>query len=301
MSELSVPAITPIYRGLANGAPGPATPPTCSSTAPTTGDVGSYPTSCGGAADSNYRISYATGTLAISQALTSTNVGSSSDPSMHTHDVTFTATVAVLTLGAGTPTGSVTFNDGTTSLGTVALGTNSTASFTTRALAIGAHSITASYSGDGNFTPSGAVLITQYVDTDLTGFPKLANGAYNLSNVNLSGGYLAHLSLAGASLSGSNFTNANFTGADLTRADMRNANFTGANLTGAVLTNANMSNGNVVNITKANLSGANLTGSNLAGGTGWTTATVSNVVWNSTRCPDGTASNHDGGTCAGHL
>jgi hypothetical protein len=47
----------------------------------------------------------------------------------------------------GTPTGSVTFRDGTRTLKTVTLSAG-TAAYSTAALALGAHSITASYNGN---------------------------------------------------------------------------------------------------------------------------------------------------------
>jgi len=62
--------------------------------------------------------------------------------------VTFTATVAPSS-GSGTPTGTVTFYDGATTLGSETLSAGS-AAFTTSSLAVGTHSITASYSGDSN-------------------------------------------------------------------------------------------------------------------------------------------------------
>lgn len=58
--------------------------------------------------------------------------------------VTFTATIT----GNG-PTGNVTFLDGTTTLGTASV-SGGIANFATSGLAVGAHSITASYAGDGN-------------------------------------------------------------------------------------------------------------------------------------------------------
>lgn len=53
--------------------------------------------------------------------------------------------------GAGTPTGSVTFSDGTTELATVPLD-GGTATFTTGKFQPGTHSLTATYSGDPTFT-----------------------------------------------------------------------------------------------------------------------------------------------------
>jgi hypothetical protein len=65
--------------------------------------------------------------------------------------VTFTATVGVVAPGAGTPTGTFTFMDGNVVLGTVAVGTGGTATFTTSFAAAGSHVITAVYNGSSNF------------------------------------------------------------------------------------------------------------------------------------------------------
>ena len=70
--------------------------------------------------------------------------------------VTFTATVRIVSPGVGTPTGTVTFKDGATTLGTgtlsggVATLTVPSTSPVIAALAVGTHSITASYGGDTN-------------------------------------------------------------------------------------------------------------------------------------------------------
>ncbi len=55
-----VPAVTPIYSGLANGNRAPATPPTCTTTATVTSPVAGspYATSCSGASDPDYAITY---------------------------------------------------------------------------------------------------------------------------------------------------------------------------------------------------------------------------------------------------
>ncbi|MDG3007728.1 Ig-like domain repeat protein [Paludisphaera mucosa] len=78
---------------------------------------------------------------------------------------TFIAVVSATAPGAGTPTGWVTFLDGSTPIGTAGLN-GGTATFTTSSLASGSHAITATYtSGDANFnagTPSSSV--TQVVD-----------------------------------------------------------------------------------------------------------------------------------------
>jgi hypothetical protein len=57
----------PLYAGFVNG-DGPAsltTPPTCGTGATTASPVGSYATTCAGAADPNYIVSYVTGTVAV--------------------------------------------------------------------------------------------------------------------------------------------------------------------------------------------------------------------------------------------
>ena len=87
---------------------------------------------------------------------TTTTVTSSKNPSNFGDAVTFTATVA----STGIPTGSVTFNDSTTVLGTAALNGSGVATFTTSSLAIGNHTITAQYAGNTNFTASTGPLNT---------------------------------------------------------------------------------------------------------------------------------------------
>jgi hypothetical protein len=75
--------------------------------------------------------------------------------------VTFTATVAAVAPGAATPTGTVTFKDGTVVLGTFAVGADGTATFTTNFATTGGHVITAVYSGDANFAGSTQSLTEQ--------------------------------------------------------------------------------------------------------------------------------------------
>jgi hypothetical protein len=237
---------------------------------------------------------------------TSTTVRSSANPSMQTKAVTFTATVSATTAGLGPPTGSMTFKNGPTVLGTVAVSTTggvTTASLTTTRLSLGPHSITAMYGGNGTLISSTSSLLIQQVDTNLSRFPKLADGAYNLSGANLSGAYLNGLSLVGADMNNANFSGAVFINVSTFLASMTNANFTGASFTNVILSFANMTRSIFKNahFTSANLSSANLTSATLLGATGLLTATLTGVIWNKTVCPDHTTSNQDGGTCVGHL
>src|SRR5216684_9397392 len=77
--------------------------------------------------------------------ITNTVLSSSPNPSVFGQSVTFTATVGSAADIA--PTGTVTFSDGATSLGTGTLASGQ-ATFTTSSLAIGSHSITGQYGGD---------------------------------------------------------------------------------------------------------------------------------------------------------
>ena len=84
-------------------------------------------------------------------ALSNTTVSSSPNPSSSTQSVIFTATISVQSPGTTAvafPGGTVTFLDGTTTLGTVPLTAAGTATYTTSTLIDGAHSITATFSGD---------------------------------------------------------------------------------------------------------------------------------------------------------
>ena len=98
----------------------------------------------------------ATFALTNAQAATSTAVTASPNPSNSGQSVTFTATV---TSTAGTPTGTVQFKDGGTSIGSPqALNGSGVASFSTSSLTSGVHTITADYSGDPNFIASTGTL-----------------------------------------------------------------------------------------------------------------------------------------------
>ena len=84
---------------------------------------------------------------------TTTALTSSASSIVAGGSLTLTATITGASGSTGTPTGTVNFVDGTTSLGSPTL-TAGTASVTTTALAAGSHSITAVYSGDSAFGTS---------------------------------------------------------------------------------------------------------------------------------------------------
>ncbi len=88
---------------------------------------------------------------------TTTSVISSASPSAYGSPVSFTATVSAAA-GSNSPTGTITFSDAGSSIGSVAL-TAGSAVLTTQTLGSGSHSITASYSGDANFQPSSGTVV----------------------------------------------------------------------------------------------------------------------------------------------
>jgi hypothetical protein len=116
--------------------------------------IGSHTISAVYAGDSNFLGSSGVLIQTVGEANTTTVVSSSANPSAPGQSVTFKATVS----GPGTPTGTVTFSDGTTVLGRATLsGAASgvaTASFSSSSLTVGSHTITAAYGGDANFAGS---------------------------------------------------------------------------------------------------------------------------------------------------
>jgi hypothetical protein len=116
--------------------------------------VGSYAIvpSATGANLANYTQSVTNGTLTVTQAATTTTLGASSPSITPGQSETLTAQVASAT--TGTPSGTVSFYDGTSFLSTVPL-SGGTASYSITTLAPGVtHIITATYNGDTNFTAS---------------------------------------------------------------------------------------------------------------------------------------------------
>jgi hypothetical protein len=92
---------------------------------------------------------------------TTTSVTSSQNPSNYGQAVTFTATVTAQYGGA--PTGTVSFYDGTTNIGNSNLNNSGVATLTTSTLAVGTHSMTATYNGYANFLPSTSPVLYQVV------------------------------------------------------------------------------------------------------------------------------------------
>jgi hypothetical protein len=100
--------------------------------------------------------------LQVQIATTTATVASSADPSVVLAPVSFSAKVAG---NGGIPTGTVTFSADGTAFGTATLDASGSASLSDAALVVGSHSITVSYSGDGNDAPAASAAITQVIGT----------------------------------------------------------------------------------------------------------------------------------------
>lgn len=99
-------------------------------------------------------------TEVIQGNVSSTALVSSLNPSVLGDSVTFTATVT----GSGSPTGTVTFKDSTTTIGSSSM-IAGVATFGTSLLAVGTHPITGVYSGDSTFDPSTSNTVSQVVQS----------------------------------------------------------------------------------------------------------------------------------------
>lgn len=106
-------------------------------------------------------------TQVVNQDSTSTALTSSLNPSNFGDNITLTATVTANAPGSGIPTGTVTFKEGATVLGTGTLNGSGVATFSTIALYPGTHTLTATYSGDLNFITSTSPNLNQVVNNQL--------------------------------------------------------------------------------------------------------------------------------------
>jgi hypothetical protein len=111
----------------------------------------------------------------VDQATTSTALTSLPNPSSFQQTVTLTATVTTTSPGVGTPTGTVTFMDGSTALSTQTLNTSGVATFATSTLGVATHSITAVYNGDTNHKTSTSSAASQVVNPANTALSAVAN------------------------------------------------------------------------------------------------------------------------------
>ena len=151
------PAFTSTITGFVNGdthASVVTGAPSLTTTATTVSPVGGYPiTAAPGSlgTNNNYIFAYVNGTLTVTPAVGETTTLSVSPATvMYGNPAVLTAVVGP-TAGA---TGTVSFHEGTTLLGTSSLNGSATAVLSVSTLIVGTHTITATYNGDGNFPRS---------------------------------------------------------------------------------------------------------------------------------------------------
>ena len=110
-----------------------------------------------------------TDTVTVTPIATTASVAASPNPVPPNQQVTLSATIGSASNSAQGPTGTVTFKDGTTSLGTAnvtpagataTVGARGTASLSMTFTTSGTHSITAAYGGDTNYTTSTSPAVT---------------------------------------------------------------------------------------------------------------------------------------------
>jgi hypothetical protein len=142
--------------------------------------VGDHAVTAAYSGDTVYGPSAGVLTQTVGQAATSTSVASSANPSADGDSVTFTATVAAVTPGSGSPSGVVQFSVDGQLVGLPVAVTDALAvSPAVSGLALGDHDVAADYLGDGSFTGSSATL----VQTVASGTTTTLTSSQNPSNV----------------------------------------------------------------------------------------------------------------------
>jgi hypothetical protein len=144
--------------------------------------VGSHSISVSYNGDSNYSVASAGLVQTVQSATTQTALTASTNPSIYGTPLTLTATVTGN--GGVVGTGSVSFMDGGTSIGSAALNANGVASLSLSTLVPGAHTIVASYVGGSNANPSSStpVMIAVKQLTQIA-LASSANPALTLSSI----------------------------------------------------------------------------------------------------------------------
>ena len=166
----------PTFGGTVTGAIGSDTfNESFSSPATTASNVGTYAIvpAVTGAALANYTVTVVKGTLTVTPAATTTTLSAPSSAA-YGAGVTLTATVAS---SAGTPGGSVTFFNGSTSLGVGTLNGSGAATLNTTTLPEKTDSITAVYAAEGNFAASTSPAVSVAVSAP----PVTTSGSYSMN------------------------------------------------------------------------------------------------------------------------
>jgi large repetitive protein len=144
--------------------------------------LGAHPITAAYSGDANNAVSQGTLSQQVLQA-GGVTVGSSANPSIAGTSLTFTAVVAA-PQGLAV-SGTVTFKDGATPIGTGTVNGSGVAVFSISTLAVGQHSIVAVYSGDANNQTAASALLVQTVQTAGTSVTLISSGNPSLNNAPL--------------------------------------------------------------------------------------------------------------------
>jgi sugar lactone lactonase YvrE len=160
--------------------------------------VGAHVISVSYAGDNNVAAASASMTETIANATTQVGLSVSANPETYASPLTLTVTVSS---NGGPATGSVTFLDGATTLGSAVLNGQESASLTLSTLSPGTHTVLAEYAGDGRASASiSAPLIIIVKQTASLGLMSSSNPALTISPITLT----ANLTNAGAAVATGN-------------------------------------------------------------------------------------------------
>lgn len=146
----------------------------------TTLGVGSHSLVAVYAGDTTHASSASAAVAQTVSVQTRASVISNDNPAIGGASLTLTAGVSASTTVTGLtvhPTGRVTFLDGATTLGTGTLSADGTATLTLSNLAVGTHSITVAYAGDGNFLASTSAALSQTIRSATTQIALTTSGS----------------------------------------------------------------------------------------------------------------------------
>ena len=131
-------------------------------------DARNLPLTADYSGDANFNVSTSTTVSEVvnpAPVATTTALGSSKNPALTTDTLTLTATVAPAS-GSVVPTGTVTFKNGSATLGTGGLDATGKATLAGVSFATaGTYSLTAVYAGDPNFTGSTSTAVSEVINT----------------------------------------------------------------------------------------------------------------------------------------
>jgi hypothetical protein len=107
--------------------------------------------------DSNHEASETVLTQSVVRASTAVALTSTKNPAPHGSTSTLRATVKAVAPGGGTPSGTVTFSEGSTVLASFPY-SGTTVTYSLKSLSAGTHLVTATYSGSGTYEPSKSMI-----------------------------------------------------------------------------------------------------------------------------------------------